>query len=187
MIDILFHISNHFSETALGILQLLPRNHYLHGEHANVKELTLWHCKVGAELMEQYLQNITPDPVLARTLFALLSALVPYLEDVQSQGLFTRISIMLQACAHVAPLVKFMLLGIHSSVRSLEMLTPEDAKPYYERLGDVVGMDDIPIDFSLTYSDDVRYLLSGNENEGYSQIGVRLSTLLTRWSPSSHG
>lgn len=183
MINTMFYISNHFSETALGILQLLPRNHYLDGERENVKELTLWHCKVGAELMEHYLQNLTPDPVLARTLFALLSALVPYLEDVRSQGLFTRISIMLQACAHVAPLVKFMLLGIHASVRSLEMLTPEDAKQYYEKLGDGVDMD-IPIGFALTYSDDIRYLLSGGTDENDGQIGVDLSTLLSRWPQS---
>ncbi|KAI1112557.1 hypothetical protein F5Y14DRAFT_266914 [Nemania sp. NC0429] len=80
----------------------------------------------------------------------LTDANVTYQSDVRSQELFTRISIMLQAFARVTPLVKFMLLGIHVSVRSLDLgeSTPEDAKPCYEGLGDGVDTGDIPIDLT---------------------------------------
>jgi hypothetical protein len=175
----------HISETAFSILQLLPPNHCFPGENISVKELCIQHCEIDSQAIQRYMETLTPDPLLGRGLFVSLSILAPHLDDTRIHGLFTRDCIMLRACLSITSMVKLLLRGVQATVWGLKMTMPESAKPCFEGL-EQDEQKDLPVTFSLPHRNEIRLLLSGAEvDDDETQIGVQLSTLVSRWSAAS--
>ena len=175
----------HISETAFSILQLLPSNRCLPGEMFSVKQLCLLNCKSDTWAIERYMKALAPDPLLGRGLFVSLSILVPFLDDVEIHDIFTRDCFMLRACAGITPMVKLLLKGVQASAWALKKTLPKPARQCFDGLEQDEDDRDLPISFSLPHRDEIRELLSGEGDHDLPQLGVQLSTLVSRWSALS--
>jgi hypothetical protein len=73
---------------------------------------------------------------------------------------------------------------VQATAWSLKKSIPETARQCFQDL-DRIGSTDLPINFSLPHSSEIRLLLSGNEEDDPTGLGVQLSTLVLRWSKLS--
>lgn len=157
----------------------------LPGQQVSMKELCVMHCELDGATIEEYMEQLSPDPLLGRGLFVSLSILAPFLDDTTLHNLFTRQCALLRACLASTPLVRVLLKAVVATVLGLKKTIPRQARTYFQGLDD--GDDehanrDLPISFSLPHRHEVRLLLSGEDDENLDELGVRLSYLVSRWT-----
>lgn len=148
---------------------------------STVKDLCIQHCRHDTEIIGSFIKKWPTNLMIAHQLYISMQTLVPILDDIAVQDLFTKSCRMAQLSSGSVRLSGVLLQATQAFVWAMEKFIPEPARQHLEGWTQETVEKDLPMSFALPPRGEVMEVLASDENDQECSIW-NLGTLIEKWA-----
>ncbi|KAF5018796.1 hypothetical protein F66182_9214 [Fusarium sp. NRRL 66182] len=155
----------------------------------SAKRLCIQLAGIDTGIVEQYIESFTLRDYSCMACCGLYNSIITlaaHLDDPAARIVFVKASMMLRCIERDYPMAKYILQGIQAMAWAMGFELPTESRQYFKALGTgKEELQDMPLGFTLPSAGSVRELLSADDENDGSQMGIEMGLLLSKWSALS--